>query len=103
MVTKGFRILALGIGLHVQLAGSAFSAPVCLGNCSIGTSVSVGSNGAGNGSLAITGGDVVTAPTTGFIGAFGPSSGIATVTGAGSRLLIGGLNSRIYAGHGLEA
>ena len=97
MVTTDFKLV--WAGLCLALVAAAHSAPVCMGNCSIGTSVSVGSNGAGNGSLAITGGDVVNAPNIGSIGAFGPSSGSATVSGAGSRMSIGGTSgSQLFVG-----
>ena len=76
--------------------------PLCQGNCSIGNDVLVGSNGAGNGSLSITGGDVVTAGGAGFLGAVGVGTGTALISGAGSRLSIGGVtNSQFFIGHDL--
>ena len=92
---------ALAVGL-IAISAGARALPVCQGNCSIGNDLFVGSFGAGNGSLSITGGDVVVAGGVGYLGAAGIGTGTALVSGAGSRLAIGGVtNSQFFIGQDL--
>lgn len=105
--SKPFEVSRIALALLLFACNAPVqAAPTCMGSCSVGPpNVSVGSFNAGDGTLTISGGDVVAAGGLGAIGLggfgppFGTNTGTATVSGTGSRLDIGGVaNSQLIVG-----
>lgn len=87
-------LAALLLGL--TLGQGAGAAPSCSGNCSIGSTLRVGSDGGGDGSLLLGPGDRLAVPGQGLVGAFGPSRGELRVIGAAAELALGGVSGSTF-------